>query len=374
MRRPPYSLLIVGGLLVLSALLAWGTRQSTSFEEVATQRQRSLSGTPQQRTAMETLYRQALAHGERQVVVYQAAMDYEWQPLWAAFAQAFPGLRVTYMHLSPTGVTDRLDIERATAAHYGDVISQPVNVVLDIARRGYLQAYSPATADALDARFRPAGDQVIFGFQKVYGLGYDQRRASAERLPGDLAELLAGDWRGAYEYGAPGGGAGTTDVALVQLLERQRIDDEQLQALRDGGGAGGAQEAGVIALAQGRTALNPWAYLPPLIRQQRLGVPIGIAFPQDFTLLVPFGQGLVRDAAHPHAARLLLTWLLSPDAQALLASQSFSLGTTTGAPLPPGLSEEAAARALEASLPPEVLAARLKERVPVFRAIWQKSG
>ena len=372
MKRLPYSLRLTLVVAALAGVFALGTRQGAFSDEEATQRTRDLTGSAAQQAAMESLYREALKAGEHQVVVYQAAMDYEWQPLWSRFAQAFPGIRVTYMHLSPTAVTDRLDVEKVTGAHYGDLISQPVNVVMDIADRGYLEGWRPPTADDLDTRWHYK-DQVWFTFNKVYGLGYNTQRVAEAALPNDLEQLLADKWRNSFEYGAPGGGAGTTDVALLQLLVQQRIGVEQLTALRDRGGAGGAQEAGVISLAQGRRALNPWAYLPPLMRQQKLGVPIAIDYPADFTLLVPFGQGLVRQPAHPHAARLLLTWLMSPDAQALLASEAFSLGNMPDAPLPPGLPAPAAEQARHNMLSPQDTARGLKEWVPKLRALWQQT-
>lgn len=372
MRRLPYGLRVALFAAALAAVFALGTRQAAFTDDAVAERGRPLTGSEPQRQAMETLYQQALRNGEQQVVVYQAAMDYEWQPLWSRFAQAFPGIRVTYMHLSPTAVTDRLDIEGVTGARYGDLISQPVNVVLDIADRGYLSTWVPPTSTSLDPRWTYR-DQVYFAFNKVYGLGYNTRRTAVSALPGNMEQLLAGPWRHAFEYGAPGGGAGTTDVALLQLLGQQRIDLGRLRTLREQGGAGGAQEAGVISLAQGRRALNPWAYLPPLMRQQRLGVPVAIAYPADFTLLVPFGQGLVRQPAHPNAARLLLTWLLSPDAQSLLASEAFSLGNQPGAPLPPGLPVDAEQRARGAMLSPQETARGLKEWVPKFRALWQQT-
>ena len=372
MRRLPYSvrlLLVVG---VLMGVFAFGTRQAAFTDEEVTQRTRALTGTAQQQADMEALYQAAIKGGEQQVVMYQAAMDYEWQPLWSRFSQAFPGIRVTYMHLSPTAVTDRLDVEKVTGAHYGDLISQPVNVVMDIADRGYLEGWTPSSSASLEPIWRYK-DQVYFTFNKVYGLGYSTRRVGSETLPVDVAQLLDDKWRNSFEYGAPGGGAGTTDVALLQLLTRQRINLQQLRELRDRGGAGGAQEAGVISLAQGRRALNPWAYLPPLLRQQRLGVPIAIEYPADFTLLVPFGQGLVRQPAHPNAARLLLTWLMTPDAQALLASEAYSLGNLPGAPLPPGLPEKAAHTARVNMLSPQETARGLKEWVPKLRALWQQT-
>ncbi|RZZ83036.1 ABC transporter substrate-binding protein [Pseudoxanthomonas winnipegensis] len=331
----------------------------------------ALSGTPAQQAQMQQLHARALRAGEREVVVYQAAMDVEWQPLWAEFAATFPGLQVVYMHLSPAAVTERLDIEAATGARYADVVSQPVNVAFSIAERGYLQPWLPATAQALPARYRGAGDRVLFGFSKVYGLGYNTRRIVPADLPGDVSELLQARWQDRFEYGPPGGGAGTTDVALVNLIARGRLRWADLPRLRDRGRVGGVQEGSVISLAQGRAALSPWVYLPPFRRQQQAGARIGMTFPADFSLLVPFGQGLVREPAHPNAARLLLAWLLSPRGQAALAEKSSTLGNMPGAPTPAGFPDDPQLRAAIEPLTPEQTARYLARLVPVARAVWQ---
>lgn len=369
-RRWSYPLAVVAGALALAALAALGLRQAPA-PATRTGETPPLSGSEPQQAEMRRLHRLALQAGEREVVVYQAAMDAEWQPLWAEFARTFPGLQVVYMHLSPTGVTDRLDIENATGAHYADVISQPVNVVLAIAQRGYLQPFTPVTADTLPARYRAAGDRVLFGFSKVYGLGFNTRRTNRESLPTTMQELLQPRWKGGFEYGAPAGGAGTTDVALVNLLTRGRIGWDDFALLRDLGRVGAPQEGSVISIAQGRAALSPWVYLPPFKRQQQAGAPIDMVFSPDFSLLVPFGQGLVRRPAHPHAARLLLTWLLSPRGQAALAEKSYTLGNMPDAPVPGGFPADPALRAaLEPPAPAETVQL-LAQVVPVARDVWQ---
>ncbi|WP_140984631.1 ABC transporter substrate-binding protein [Asticcacaulis tiandongensis] len=374
LKRPPYLAGLIGLGVVLALILTFGTSQENRTRVTSGRiapEKLVLSGTPEEQAALRQLYADALKNGEHQVVVYQAAVDAEWQPLWAEFSKTFPGIEVVYMHLSPTGVTDRLDIETATGAHYADVISQPVNVVLSIAERGYLQAYTPPTLGQLPEKYRGADDQVIFGFSKVYGLGYNTKQVKAEDLPQSIEALLSPEWQGRFEYGAPGGGAGTTDVALVNLLSRGRITWEDFLRLRDNGRSGPAQEGGVITIAQGRASLAPWVYLPPFERQQKAGAPIGIAYIPDFTLIVPFGQGIVKEPAHPHAAKLLVSWLLTPQGQKALAEKSATLGNQPNAPSPSGYPTDPAQRALAEPPPPTETVVLLRQVVPVAVDVWQ---
>lgn len=369
--RVPYSLRIAAAALAAGGLVAWGAHQGEALSAAPGAPTRALNGTAAEQTALRDLYAQALAAGERDVVFYQAATDSEWQRVWIAFSQAFPGIRVTYMHVSPQGVTERLDIEKATGAHYADIVSQPVNVIQAIADKGYLQAYSPPTASGLPERFRDPQARVHYAYSKVFGLAYNSRRTAAAEAPRTLDQLLSPGLKNQFEYVSPGGGAGTTDVAIVTLRERGLLSREQLQALRDLGRSGGGPESSITALAQGRIAYNAWAYLAPLARQRQQGAPVDIRFDPELSLLVPFGQGVVKAPAHPHAARLLLAWLLTPDAQALLAKEAFALGTMPGAPSPAGFPTDPELRRLYEPPPPPRAAALLAQATPELKAIWQ---
>lgn len=370
MRRQHYPFAILTVLIALVAIIVLGTQQS--FGVNIPKRERALTGTAAEITELEKLYQQALSKGQHEVVVYQAAMDYEWQPLWQAFAEAFPGIKINYMHLSPAEVFNRLDTERVTQSHYADVISFPINNIFDMRDKGYLSQFSPINSERLPDYYKTKDHSIHFSFLKVFGLGFNKNRIAKQQLPQNIQELLSERYVKQFEYGAPGGGAGTADLALIQLLQRHAITEADLEKLKKNGGSGATQEMGTIALAQARTAISPWVYLPPLARQKALGVPIDITYPKDFTLLVPFGQGIVKQPAHPEAAKLLITWLLTPDVQQLFAKETFSYGTTTNAPRPEGVPDHIHNTLEDSSLYPEALSAQLKVWVPKFRDLWTK--
>jgi iron(III) transport system substrate-binding protein len=370
MRRSEYPWLIIAIVTVALLLLFWASQQPVASG--AAKRSRALTGSQEQIAGLEALYQTALASGEREVVVYQAAMDFEWQPIWQAFSEAFPGLKVTYMHVSPAEAAQRLDSETVTQAHYADLISFPINNIFDLKAKDYLSAYTPVTIDGLAHYYQTADHKVHFSFLKVFGLGYSKTRLANQALPQNIQQLLSAQWVGQFEYGQPSLGAGTADLAFVRLLETHKISQQDLYRLKNNGGTAGTQEYGIILLAQAKTVFNPWAYLPPLVRQKQLGVPIDIAYIPDFTLLVPFGQGLVKHPAHPYAAKLLLSWLFTPDVQQLLAEKSLSYSTMPNAPKPQGLARDINNQIHDPRFYPEAWAAKAKQWAPVIQDIWLK--
>lgn len=294
----------------------------------------TLSGDPATRDELDGLYRDAVHRGERVAVVYGAAADTEWEPLWLAFQADFPAVRVIYMHVSPTQVMSRIDAERLAGNRMGDLLMQPVNVLPVIARRGYFDAFAPASAAALAAEYRDDGDCIHYPFSKVFGLVYNTRLVAEDDLPARFDDVLAPRWHERFSYVKPVTAVGTTDVAFAMLLREGRLDTARLTQLHRAG-LFSNPDTGVTYVSQGRLALNLWGYLTVAVRQRALGAPVAIRFVPDFSVNVPFGFGLVGGAPHPAAARLLKSWLFSPRGQAALAQQAYMLGTLPDAPLPP---------------------------------------
>lgn len=294
----------------------------------------TLSGNPQQRQEQEQLYRQALVSGEREVVVYGAATDREVDGLWQAFAEHFPGLRVVYLHVSPHQLMPRVDAERVAGVHFGDLCLQPLTMAPAIARAGYLEAFEPSTAEGLDKQYRSADGQLHYPFNKVFGLAFNTQLVQPEQLPRNFADVLQPTWRDRINYMAPPSITGVTDVSIASLLLDQRTTYDELRELARNG-INTSLDNGVTYVAQGRQSLSLWAYLPSVLRMRELGAPVDIRFVPDFSVELPFAVGLIRQAPHPHAARLLKSWLFTPAGQAVLAKRAYMLGNMPDAPVPP---------------------------------------
>lgn len=90
----------------------------------------------------------------------------------------------------------RINAEAATGKRYADILLQPQIAISDVASKGYLAAWHPPTASALDAHYRVPGDHTFSPFSKVYGLAYNTERVRPEELPQNFDELLTPRWKG----------------------------------------------------------------------------------------------------------------------------------------------------------------------------------
>ena len=331
-----------------------------------------LSGTAVQQQAQRQLYRDALAAGEREVVVYGAATDREVDPLWQAFSRHFPGVRVVYLHVSPHQLMPRVDAENVAGVHFGDLCLQPLTMAPAIARNGYLQAFEPVTAEGLAEQYRSADGLLHYPFSKVFGLAFNTDQVKPEELPRRFDEVLEPAWNKRFSYMAPPSITGVTDVSVATLLLAGRTDLDGLRQLASNG-INTSLDNGVTWLAQGRQSLNLWAYLPSVLRMRELGAPVDIRFVADFSVELPFAVGLIRNAPHPSAARLLKSWLLAPDGQQALAVHGYMLGTMPGAPAPPGYPQGEARQALLPRPLPAPLQAQMDGQRDTLRQIFRKS-
>lgn len=329
-----------------------------------------VTGTAAARAALTDLYRRALAAGENEVVVFSTTGPSEWEPLWQGFAETFPGLDVTYSHVSPNQVMTRINAEIATGRSFGDVFIVPVNIGPEIASKGYFRSYVPPTIAGLaDDYVDPAGF-LHYPLGKVFGLAYNTRLVRREQLPQTFQDILAPRWRRAFSYIKPGSVNGTTDLAIAVLKAHGRVTDDQLHGLRQAGAFGGI-EAGVTYVSQGRQKLQLWAYLPTVVRQRSLGAPVDMAFVPDFSTVVPFGVAISRNVVHPHAAQLLKAWLFTPRAQEILARKVSMFATMPGAPTPPLYPATPQEQAALLSRPPtRELVARMDAQLKDLKAIF----
>lgn len=317
------------------------------------------------------LYAKARAAGESTVVVYSSTVDTEFEPLWLEFQKDFPGIRVIYMMVTSAQMVPRMAAERVTGSHMVDLLLQTVDVLPELKKNGDLEPWRPASAARLAEGFSDADDHYHYVLSKLYGLAYNTKRVKPEELPREFDDLNDEQWRGAFTFVQPLGPVQNTDTALATLLREQAITVEQMENLRDNGSYA-MPEAGVSYVAQGRQKLNLWSYLPPLVRQQELGAPIDIRFVPDFSIRVPYGLAIARNAPHPAAARLLKAWLFTPRGQQALAEHSHMLGTMPDAPAPALFAAAGKARLLYTTSEPAELLRELQATRSTLAEVFLK--
>lgn len=262
-----------------------------------------------------------------QVVVY-AALDREFsEPVLEQFARA-----------SGIAVRAKYDDESTKTVGLASLIAQEAgrprcdlfwnNEVLHtlrLARQGLLEAYHSPRAAAFPAVYRSSRG-LWYGFAaRARVLIVNTDRVPPDRRPSSLYDLCDRRWRGQIGIARPVAGTTATHVACLfaslgppraqQFLRDLKANDVQVL----GGNRQVAQACSAGQIAFGLTDTDD-----ALMAQQR-GAPVAVVYPDTQpgglgTLLIPNTLAIVRGAPHRRQAQMLVDYLLSPQAEAMLAA------------------------------------------------------
>lgn len=314
-------------------------------------------------------YEAAKASGQTQATLYIAGPPDEWRPLWQAFNEEYPGIRITVLPLVGPSLANRLSSERVSGQHQGDLVLSLYQDILPLAELGFFVDDSPITSASLAASWQDPKGRYQFLFSKRHTLVYNTHKLKAEEVPKNLEQVLNERWRGRFGYYTPSAFS-VSDEGLAGIEHQRGLSDSELQRLHDLGKYGFAPDELITQVSQGRLDFALWAIASVAIDQADAGAPVALAPVADATIDTPFGLALVAEAPHPDAARLLKAWLFTPRAQQLLASRLHYQGLMPGAPAPDGIADS---EAPITPLPPDAQGlkalASLHERT---RTIWKE--
>ncbi|WP_290871214.1 ABC transporter substrate-binding protein [Aquabacterium sp.] len=270
----------------------------------------------------------AKAKAEGTVVVYSTTDQKQISPLLKDFEALYPGLKVEYHDMNSTEVYNRFISESAVGPSADVVWSSAMDQAVKLVNDGYAQPYKLSDSSKLP-------DWAIWkneAFGTTYepiGFVYNKRLVDAAEVPkthADFARLLVGKadkFKGkVVTYDPEKSGIGF-------MLHSQ-------DALANSAGfwalARAMGQTGLRVQSSTGTMLERIASGENLIGYNMLGSyglvraakdpSIGVAFPQDYTLVISRVTFIAKQARHPAAARLWVEYLLSQRGQSLIASQA----------------------------------------------------
>ena len=298
-------------------------------------------------------------------------------PLIAAFEQQARGTSVTYHEM------DSLPLHQAildgTLPFAPDIIiSSAIDRQFRLAHDGYALPHRSAVTARLPpwARFADSA----FGFTYEPLIFVASRRAFAGRkLPGSRAALLAllaennGELGPVATYDPVTSGLGNILGKIDHATNSQwapfvtRLAQHGLKTYCCSGDMLNALDRGDVSLAF--NVLGSYA-----TQRQAAGAEIDLIYPADYTLVIARVAMILRSAAHPRTAARFIDFLLSPDAQTILARETYLSAIL---PIPaPGLSPATIKEQATGPLRPIALDATLLAYSDAlhqqgFIALWQ---
>jgi iron(III) transport system substrate-binding protein len=230
------------------------------------------------------------------------------------------GIKVNVTRIGSERLFQRYLQEQSSGVNIADVLhtSDEANF-LELKRRGLMTAYRPVGTEAFAAGDVDSDNMYVTYRKSLYAMAYNTKLLSAADAPMTWSELTDPRWKGKIVHGHPSysGGVTTGMTALVRLLGW-----DYFEAL-------GKQDVMIVqassdttqTVASGERAVAIGSSEYTVNQRKEAGEPIEVIFPTQGAPLLVSPIGIVANAPHPNAAKLLLDFLLSQPAQQQLVDK-----------------------------------------------------
>ncbi len=264
----------------------------------------------------------AAAKAEGKVVFYSGLVG---SPSTAAIARAFEktyGISADFLDLRISEIRERMRAEQIAGRVIGDVLTTSYNVTTSIEmNEGHIQPLKDfpnkrrvRAASRID---NPSGTQVPVYMLK-YGILINTRLVGPADEPQRWADLTDPKWAGkilADDPRALGGGfnafVAQHDKLGVEFLKK--LADQKPVFSRD------------LRESERRVSRGEYPLYAPFLFNDYAslrGLPIKAIVPQEGVAFVQFVASMIKNAPHPNAALLFINFLLSDEAQIILANEA----------------------------------------------------
>src|SRR6266705_3197686 len=258
------------------------------------------------------------AKKEGQVIYYTSTDMPVADKLATAFEAKSSGIKVRVERTGAERVFQRIGQEYASNIHAVDVVNSSDAAHFIVWKRdGILAPYVPEDV-ALHYPAEHKDPDGLFASWRAWlsVIGYNTKLVKPEEAPRSFADLLDPKWSGKIVKGHPGY-SGTIMTATFQIsrdlgweyfekLAKQKV--MQVQSSADP----------PKKLALGERAVMADGNEYNLFQLKEKGEPVEIVYPTEGTPLIVGPSGVLKDAPHPNAARLLQSFLFSVEGQQLM--------------------------------------------------------
>jgi iron(III) transport system substrate-binding protein len=258
------------------------------------------------------------ARKEGELVWYTSMSLTDFPKIVGAFERAIPYVKVRANRLSQSSVITKIDTEARAGLFAVDVVGSAPVEMWELKQRGHSAPYlSPELKAFPTGSYDPQGYWSSFEVTPIV-LAFNTKLVPQDEAPRSYQDLLLPKWKGKMNMGSDeyawysvmlDGMGKAKGLEYMKALARQQLHVPgsssimRLQLMLAG-------ESAITIAARGRRATE----------YKEKGAPI------DYRLLDPYpaepnALTLMRRSSHPHASILFIDWILSEEAQSLMAQQ-----------------------------------------------------
>jgi len=258
------------------------------------------------------------ARKEGEVVWYTSMSLTDFPKIVGAFEKTVPYVKVRASRLTQSTVMTKIDTEARAGLFAVDIVGSAPVEMWELKQRGHSASYLSPELKAFPAgSYDPQGFWSSFEVTPIV-LAFNTKLVSQEEAPRSYQDLLQPKWKGKMNMGNDeyawysvmlDGMGKAKGLDYMKALARQQLHIPgsssimRLQLMLAG-------ESAITLAARGRRATE----------YKEKGAPI------DYRLLDPYpaepnALTLMRRSSHPHASILFIDWILSEEAQSVMAQQ-----------------------------------------------------
>ena len=256
-------------------------------------------------------------------VSYYNAMDLSVvEPMAKAFEAKFPGIKVLVERSGAERVFSRLAQEMASKIHRADVVnSSDAAHFIAWKREGWLAPYVPADV-AKDVPADMVDPDGTFYTQRIHlsAMAYNTKLLAPADAPKGFMDLLDPKYAGKMVKGHPGY-SGTIMTATQQMARElgwsyfEKLAKQKVLQVQSA-----TEPPKRIEVGERAIAVDGSDYLFWMSRER--GQPIEVVLPVEGTPQVSNPMGIFKSSQNPNAARLLVSWIMSPEGQKFIVDLS----------------------------------------------------
>lgn len=253
-----------------------------------------------------------------------------------AFSKQFRetlGLSIDVVQAPAARIYERILSEAGAGVLNADVVwITDIALAENMRSANVFQKYEPRGYEMLDAEFKAPNDGPYFiPLQAVNALSYNTELVQEAEAPKKWTDLLDPKWSG-RKIGITTISGGSNWARELWLREKYGLEfwqgiAKQKPVVTDSNGAT------TDLLARGEVAVA--VGLPANVAQAaKDGAPVKVIIPEDGMIAYNQYAGLASSAKRPNAAKVFLSWLLSPQGQKVIALELGNYAVMKGAPAP----------------------------------------
>ncbi|MCK5749176.1 ABC transporter substrate-binding protein [Oricola sp.] len=294
-------------------------------------------GGPEAAASLDALYQQAISNGENKVVVY-GGLAKAYKGVFDAFQARYPEIEVQTQIVFGAALFARIGQEFTSDQHVADIVHVGATAMVPLLNADQIEPYAPEIAK-VDPYWVGPDNAFVFSSLNVSGYFYNTDLVSDADRPTSWGELVGPDWTGKVGISDPTNPGGTAEL-FTTLMYGGVMTDDYLGKLKANDTKIDADWAPLVqTVLTGQRAVGVGPVYGMVNTAIQKGAPLKYNFPlDDANVLLPIGFAIIKNAPDMAAAKLLASWVFTPEAQALIGAAGFygtqegDLGTPEGLP------------------------------------------